>query len=325
MSVTTFLLLATFNGARFLAAQIDSLRSQTVADWTLLVRDDGSTDATMAQLEAAAAADRRIEIVRDRSGRLGPIGNFSRLCEMALARGAAAAFFVDQDDIWCPDKIERSLAALLAIEHRVGPEVPLLVHSDLEVIDAHGRPVHGSFMRLQHIHHERDAALTTLLNQNFVTGCASVINRPLLALGTPVPSGALMHDWWFALCAATTGEIAFLPEAMARYRRHDGNTVTVRGYWRTLNPAATNWWELWRTGVTRHREAVEQAEALLMRLHERSRPSSEPRGLVRAFIDLHRARTSPLGRVAKAARLGLKSQSLPRTVALYLRLLTWKG
>jgi glycosyltransferase involved in cell wall biosynthesis len=321
----TFLLLATYDGARFLDQQIDSIRSQTITDWTLLARDDDSSDGTSARLEGLSVIDSRIEVVRDQRGRLGPAGNFSALGQIAFDRGADRVFFVDQDDVWFPDKIARSLSLMAATEGRLGRATPILVHSDLEVIDCDGRRLHESFMRLQHIHHEQGDALTTLLAQNFVTGCAAAINRPLLELGTPVPPVALMHDWWFALCAAAHGRIAFIPDATAGYRRHGANAVAVRGFWRTLNPAATSWTELWRAGARSHAAAVQQAGALLERLSARPSRTGKAERIVGAFVDLHRSRQPALGRLTSAVRLGVRSQSLPRTLVLYLRLLAWKG
>jgi hypothetical protein len=196
----------------------------------------------------------------------------------------------------------------------------VLVHTDLQLIDGNDRVIHPSFMQFQRIHHEPSAPLGTLLVQNFVTGCAMVVNRPLLALAVPVPADVLMHDWWFALCAASAGKLAFLPAPSASYRRHGSNAVSVRGFWRTMNPVETNWVELWRTGTQHHARAVRQAAALLDRLRERAAGSDDARRTAAAFVDLHRAR-SPLSRVAAAVRLGLRSQTPPRTLALYLRLL----
>ncbi len=321
----TCILLATYNAGRFLDEQIDSIQKQSTADWTVLARDDGSTDGTVDRLEAWAAADRRTEIVRDAEGRLGPVGNFSRLGQVALERGARVVVFADQDDVWFEDKLARTLTLLTRTEDRLGRDTPVLVHSDLELIDGSGQRLHASFMRYQHIHHVEADPLRTLLVQNFVTGCASAINRPLLALASPVPAGAIMHDWWCALCAAARGAVVFLPTATAAYRRHGKNAVAVRGFWNTLNPAATSWAELWRTGVGNHSRAVVQAEALLERLGESGRSADPSMRIVREFVDLHRGHQTGLGRLRSAVRMRLTSQSVPRTLALYGRLLTWPG
>jgi glycosyltransferase involved in cell wall biosynthesis len=321
-----YIVLATYNGARYLVEQIESLRSQTFTAWTLLVRDDGSSDATTDILADYAAADPRIEVIRDPPGNLGAAGNFSHLATVAFRRGASVVLFADQDDVWYPDKVARTIDSLDHAEARLGFDRPILVHTDLRLLDSDGRLRHRSFMAFQRIHNPRSNPLATLLVQNYVTGCAMAVNRPLLRFGLPVPSEALMHDWWLALCAASCGTIVFLPEATVAYRRHGTNTVAVRGFWRTLNPLRTDWRGLWHTGRVNHARAVKQATVLAERLAEvtdQSEASVAASRDIAAFVRLHGPDHSALSRVAGAVRLRLRSQAMPRTVALYIRLLRW--
>src|SRR5688572_7067998 len=260
------ILLATFNGAPFVREQIESIRSQSVGDWTLVIRDDGSTDGTPEILRELAESDARIVLVSDANGRLGAAGNFSRLATRALTGPAGPVLFADQDDVWFSTKIERTLAVLRSAEAARPAKSPILVHSDLTVIDGRGRHLHDSFMRFQRIRHEGAQPLRTLLVQNFVTGCTVMVNRPLLEMAIPVPAAAMMHDWWLALCAAACGSIEFIKEPTMAYRRHETNAMTARGFWRTMNPGRTNWRALWREGLRNHVRAVAQAHALLARL-----------------------------------------------------------
>ena len=112
------ILLSTYNGAPFLREQLDSFRMQTCDSWSVLWRDDGSTDATEATMAAFAA-----EVGPDRCRRLAaPAGNLGpRESFLALLRAAApslgprdAVAFADQDDVWLPEKLARGLAALAA-------------------------------------------------------------------------------------------------------------------------------------------------------------------------------------------------------------------
>lgn len=320
-----YIVLATYNGGRHLRQQLESIRAQRMRDWTLLVRDDGSADDTRAVLDEASATDSRLEIVRDGDGNLGVRANFSRLATIALQRGATHVAFADQDDVWPEDRVGTSVEVLRATEDRVGVAMPVLVHSDLELIGGDGRRLHPSFMRFQHIHHEPGHPLRTLLVQNFVTGCAMTVNRSLLEIALPVPEAALMHDWWFALCAAAAGVLVFLPEPLVAYRRHGENAVAVRGFWRTVNPVLTSWTDLWASGVRNHRRLVQQAAALEARLSDRHAGTSAAVTLTRTFVDLHAPTRAGAGRLIAAVRLGLRSQSLPRTAALYLRLLSGIG
>ncbi|SHM54426.1 Glycosyl transferase family 2 [Paracoccus solventivorans] len=121
------ILLATYQGERFLAAQLDSILAQSCRDWRLVVSDDGSTDATRELLRRFAAAhpDRDIEL-RD-GPRQGATRNFLSLLD-AVAPGEAVAW-CDQDDLWLPDRLARGLAALSAARGGGGdPSMPGVPH-----------------------------------------------------------------------------------------------------------------------------------------------------------------------------------------------------
>lgn len=319
----TVIAMATYNGVRFLPQQISSILDQSYRDWTLIVRDDGSTDGTRELLRDAASRDSRVELLDDDAGRLDAVGNFARLAVAARDRGADRLLFADQDDVWLLDKVERTLSALDKAEVASTRDMPLLVHSDLALIDGAGAAIHPSFMHLQRIRHESAAPLRTLLVQNFVTGCSMCANAALLQVALPIPSDVAMHDWWFALCAAATGRLVFIPDATAKYRRHESNTVDVRGYWRTLNPLVTSWPAVWLAGVRHHRTTVSQATSLLDRLDETGLPGNAARRLIEGYVAIHQ-RGSSIERIRQAAALGMRSQTWPRTIALYLRLWRWR-
>ena len=146
------ILLATYNGARFLREQLDSIVGQTYAHWRLLVRDDGSSDGTAAILEEyQRRIGERMQIVRDELGRLGPALNFGRLLRLS---DAAYATFCDQDDVWMPDRIEQLLAEMRRMERETGAARPILVHSDLQVIDEEGHEISRSFWNYQYLRPE---------------------------------------------------------------------------------------------------------------------------------------------------------------------------
>ena len=318
-----YILLGTFNGSRHIGRQLESIRAQTFGNWTLLVRDDGSHDDTIDIVRRVSEVDSRVEILPDDGDHLGCASNFSRLATEAFRRGARYAMFSDQDDVWFPKKVEDTLRRMVQAEGRTGPAKPVLVHTDLDVVDSQGLRVHRSFMGFQKIHHPFRKALRTLLVQNFVTGCTAMANRPLLEMALPIPRQALMHDWWFALCAASAGSVEYLRQPTMSYRRHGDNAVTVRGFWGTLNPYKTDWRQLWGEGVSNHRRAIFQAEALLVRLSRAASSGGGSESLVQGFVELHDKRSGGARRILRAMRLALLSQSLPRTAVLYLRLLWW--
>jgi hypothetical protein len=118
-----------------------------------------------------------------------------------------------------------TLAAMRDLEQRHGTAAPLLVDTDLEVVDEHLRVLADSFWRFSRIHPERITRLSRLLMQNFVTGCTMMVNRPLLTLALPIPVGAVMHDWWLALVAIRFGHARPIPKATVLYRQHGRNEV----------------------------------------------------------------------------------------------------
>ena len=101
-----YIVLAAYNGSEYVRGQIQSIQAQTVKEWTLLVRDDGSSDDTVAIVRQFAEIDARIELIADDVHRLGSAGSFSRLAMVARERGAGYVMFADQDDLWVPTKIE---------------------------------------------------------------------------------------------------------------------------------------------------------------------------------------------------------------------------
>lgn len=222
------ILLATWNGERYLAEQIESLLAQTSTDWRLLARDDGSTDGTTDILGRYAALHREcITIVEDSDAGLGACGNFARLMEHS---DAEYVMFCDQDDVWLPEKVEHCLNAIRKLEKEQEPGKPALVHCDLRVVDPDIETIAPSFWRYQKLNPVKGRFLNRLLIQNVVTGCAAILNRPLARLATPIPAGARMHDWWIALVAAAFGNVGYLPESLVLYRQHGGNTLGAKGW-----------------------------------------------------------------------------------------------
>ena len=111
-----FVVLGTYNGARYLPEFAESLRSQSYAGWTMLVRDDASGDATAALLREMAATEKRFVVFQDDATRCGPAKNFGRLLQRAYELGAEYVFLADQDDVWLPDKISRQMASMRRAE-----------------------------------------------------------------------------------------------------------------------------------------------------------------------------------------------------------------
>ena len=220
------ILLATYNGASWLDAQLDSIAAQTWEDWKVTARDDGSSDGTLDVLGAwGARHPGRLRVLDDGRGRLGAALSFSALLE---ASSASRVAFCDQDDVWMKDRLQVAADALGSLESAHDPATPLLVHSDLAVVDAGLRPLAAS---LWHHHHlePQDVSLRRLLVRNVVTGSTVLLNRPLADLCLPIPAEAAMHDWWVALVAAAFGKITHIAAPTVLYRQHDANRIGAAG------------------------------------------------------------------------------------------------
>lgn len=222
-------LLCAYNGAAYLAEQLDSILRQTVAPARIMFFDDGSRDDTLAIAKGFADC-LPLEFVQLDKRRGGAAGAFDTLLRHAAGSPAAYThyFLCDQDDIWEPFKAARLLERLA----RVPTGTPGLAHSELSCFGsaAAGRALlHKS---LGHVAFESSPArpLRTLLFENVVVGASTAFNRALLERAVPMPLSAFMHDWWLAIaCVAHGGEIHYVSEPLVRYRIHHNSTVGRSG------------------------------------------------------------------------------------------------
>lgn len=252
------MLLATYNGAEFLPDLLASLDGQSDQDWELVARDDGSTDATVRLLESWGEANPgRLRIIKDGRGNLGPIGNFSVL--LAESR-ADTFFFCDQDDVWLPKKIARLRGRMEQAEEHFGSATPLLIHSDLIVVDQALNKVSDSFWDYQWVAQpSAEAPWKMIAFQNVVTGCAMMGNAALRRMSLPVPSAAVMHDWWLALVASVAGRIIEDASPSVLYRQHGTNEVGAK---RQTNFAIiTRAMSGWAEGALELRAAFRRSQA----------------------------------------------------------------
>lgn len=222
------ILMAAYNGSLYIKEQIESIIHQSYTDWRLTVGDDRSSDETAAIVREIAdkynltEGTEKIRLNINGQAFGGAAGNFLHLIQKT---DAEYVMFSDQDDRWHPDKIEKTLSAMKKLEDQYGTDIPLLVYTDLAVVDSKLRPIADSFINYMKIppviYPER------LLIQNSVTGCTIMMNRALCIKLQKVHSAdrILMHDHFAALIADIMGHIAFVPEATIDYRQHGDNSV----------------------------------------------------------------------------------------------------
>ena len=218
------ILLASFNGARFIAAQLDSIACQSHKNWRLIVSDDGSCDATC-------------EIVRRFQKRF-PVGQVQLVegpkCGIAaenflsLLRRAPEGYvaFCDQDDVWFKERLARGMRAL----HRLGPEALGLYGSRTLVTDANLAPLGRSPLL------RRPKMFENALVQNFAGGntmLATPAAGRLLSELAQHTGEVVAHDWWtYMVISACGGTVLYDPEPTIYYRQHGGNLVGANlGVW----------------------------------------------------------------------------------------------
>ena len=202
-------LMSTYNGERFVAEQIASVLAQTHKHLRLVVRDDGSCDRTREAF--AEFSDPRLEVRPGVNLRLPAA--FFRLLDDA-GDDADLWALADQDDVWLPHKIARSVARLATVEG------PALYCARVAVVDEQLNPLYL---------HElpwRGPSFANALVQNIALGCTIVINREARdMLRGRWPTECVMHDAWMYLVLAGCGNVVYDPEVAVLYRQHDDNSV----------------------------------------------------------------------------------------------------
>lgn len=212
-------LLSTFNGEKYLHAQLNSLLSQTYRNFSISIRDDGSSDATVSILREFAKANLNAKL--EEGENVGVVKSFYRLLESAEGD---LFCFCDQDDVWLPEKLSRAVAALSE-----SPDSSRTLYcSRLIFTDSDGHVVFTS-KAPKHI------GLRNAVVENIATGCTVVIGKQLRALALKArPEDVHMHDWWFYLLASTFGFVVFDATPTVYYRRHDATVTSLGRSRRTL-------------------------------------------------------------------------------------------
>jgi hypothetical protein len=274
------ILLATYNGGRFVRQQIESILGQNYGNLIVLSRDDCSADGTPDILqEYAQRFPDRFSVMPASSSNQGLLNNF-----LALMKASTADYvcFSDQDDVWLPDKVSKTKSVMDELEVRCGTNVPLLVFTDLRVVDENLTMLHPSFWGLMRIDPEGIENLPKLLGCSVVTGCTAMANRRLVELACSMPKEACLHDRWLGLLVSTMGKASFVKEPTILYRQHGRNAIGAGKEQRSESlherfgrSAASSYIGEWQSNQ-------EQAEALL-KLHGAEMPV-KCRKTLQAFI-----------------------------------------
>jgi len=223
------ILLSTYNGEKYLSEQIDSILNQSYQSWRLLIRDDGSTDTTLAIVEQYTTAyPQKIIKINGPAHNIGVISSF----ELLLKESAADyIMFCDQDDVWLKDKIEISVQTLFKYENIHGKECPLLIHTDLVVVDEHLQVIHPSFWGYTRLNPDIiEQNKYFLAIANCITGCTILMNKAAKLVSLPFPETILMHDAHIGLKVITNGHIVHISRPTIYYRQHSQNKLGATKY-----------------------------------------------------------------------------------------------
>lgn len=210
------IVLATYNGEKYLPQMLDSLVAQTRPADMIIAVDDGSKDSSAQILESyAPKLPLQIHVSPQNQGHRAA---FSKALEIAKSQLGPEDLIAlaDQDDIWLPHKLS-------ILENEIGV-VYSLIFGDAQVIDGEGNVVAESWRAKSNINLN-----TTIKHQiagiNHVTGCLCMFKAKLLNTILPIPEGVTVHDRWIAMIAERNGGIKAIPERVVQYRIHGANAV----------------------------------------------------------------------------------------------------
>ncbi len=211
-------LLATYNGEKYIAKQLESILNQTYKNIRVIISDDCSTDNTLKLLKEYETKDSRI-IVYEQSSNLGYVKNFEFLLEKVEANYYMLS---DQDDVWLEDKIQKSYDKL--INDNVD-----LVFGDLKIVDENLNVINDSMFKFLKIDKrlKKYNDYRLLYMDNCVTGCTIISKSSFLSIILPLPKTTkyLIHDYWIALVVMLNGKVSYMEEKYILYRQHGNNQV----------------------------------------------------------------------------------------------------
>ena len=220
------ILMATYNGEKYIAEQIESIIKQSYTKWHLYIQDDCSTDATVSiALSYKEKYPEKITVIENTQNSGSAKNNFFSMLDLAKSD---YIMFSDQDDVWLPDKIKIIHRRMLCAERKTGKGYPVLVHTDVSLVDENLNVIAESPFKKEKWHFNKKITFWNSLIGNVVMGCTTEINKALL---DKVKYNNLdnipMHDWWFGMCARYFGteEVVKIPTML--YRQHNANNVGV--------------------------------------------------------------------------------------------------
>lgn len=234
MEKSALILMTTYNGEKFISQQLSSIISQTWKNWCLIIRDDGSSDATISILNDFKQKDNRIIVIENETEKHGSYMNFWTLIHEVRENYSEYDyyFFSDQDDIWESDKLK----VMINAAEKENTRYPLLLYADMRVINQYNDVIYESLNSVMGIGEMSGYSL--FFTHGFLWGCDVCVNSelfnsmPLLPLNHPYID-IMSHDNYMGKYALLTGRIKYIKKILVNHRRHENNTTG--GYSMRLN------------------------------------------------------------------------------------------
>ena len=217
------ILMATYNGEKYLVEQLDSIINQTYHNWNLLIRDDNSTDKTLEIIQNYHKKDKRIKILKDNKGNLGIVRNFEELLKNSESE---FIMFSDQDDIWVENKLDMYLKMIEKIKNK-----GFMIHSDAILFDKNKSNIlKDTFISKKAI----NKGLENVFFNYFVQGATILISKEIKNFILPFPKEVYLHDRYIHLISELFFERIFVNKALIYYRQHGDNQIGAKNTIREL-------------------------------------------------------------------------------------------
>ncbi|MGL4912814.1 MAG: glycosyltransferase family 2 protein [Romboutsia sp.] len=218
-SIKVDILMATYNGEKYIKEQIESILNQTHKNLHLIIYDDCSSDTTRKILSEYAKKDERIEIILGEKN-VGSTKAFEKLYKIS---NAEYFLFCDQDDIWVNEKVEKLLEYI--VSHN-----KMVVFSDLRVITENKEIINNSFFDQVGVEGENALYWKKIIMNNVAPGCSMIVKNEIKKYVKYFTSDSILHDWMIIIIASLLNSVGIIGEPLVLYRQHSNNQVGVKSH-----------------------------------------------------------------------------------------------
>lgn len=216
MNNKVLVLLSTYNGEKYLQEQLVSVIEQDGVDVSVLIRDDGSSDSTVAVIQEMQKKFSNIKLIKDKN--CGCAFSFMSLIYEACCNYGEYDYyaFCDQDDVWLPNKLKAAVNEL----NKITSDKAGLYLGAYQMVDSNLNKIHT-------LTQNPSLDIVSAFVSNPATGCTMVFNKKLLNIvAEKKPSFIIMHDYWtYLVCLSAGGYVCYDKTPYILYRQHDRNVI----------------------------------------------------------------------------------------------------